>query len=266
MKQILLLFACIALMSLNSPAATHTQDSAENSLLKTIATAFKIHAGSNEGQFPTNWSMLQTVLKPRMWYDEELKFREFGENKGFTNSIYEKYVFVPPGVKMPAIYKGAPPQGDILFMAAAPYQSANSDVLLRSVIHRRDGTNVIPTPYVEERIQKLFQEHGVAIPSADPMSSAIDPEIVRAERDFVNKANEDWYRAHPEDRPFLRGTSAPGPYVGSNRPSPEPHSLSAATTEVPPRPPRRWLSIAVFAGLGGIAFLLVRASRRKGKT
>jgi hypothetical protein len=89
------------------------------------------------------------------------RFLAFGENAGFTNSFYEKYTFLPPGVTSRWT------EGDILLMNARPYPGPYGG-MARGVISKADKV-YHQKQLEEERIQQLFREAGILEPKPDSM-------------------------------------------------------------------------------------------------
>jgi hypothetical protein len=105
----------------------------------------------------------------------------------------------------------------------------------------------------EAKVQWVFAEAGGEIPLPEPMLSAIRSDIIETEEAFLSKANEDWHRSHPEDRPFLQATAIPGIRVSLGPKGGEPATKVVASNTANPTEPRRWwLPVAVFGGHGAI--------------
>ena len=90
------------------------------------------------------------------------KFREFGASAGFTNSIYEKYVVLAPGLTNHAI------KGEMILMSARPFPDLDGR-LIRIVIWRAGAEDYRSTEIAEGRIQEIFQEMNRPIPAPVPM-------------------------------------------------------------------------------------------------
>lgn len=109
----------------------------------------------------TNLAQMITGLERDYPYGWHQGLMRFGKYAGFTNSIYEKYIFFPPGVTNPKF------EGELLLMNARPYPSANGK-MGRTVVSKAAGIyhrNVLR----EERIQQVFKEAGIVEPKAVTM-------------------------------------------------------------------------------------------------
>ena len=79
------------------------------------------------------------------WHD---RFRRFGKRAGFKNSIYEKYIFFPPGMRS----KGLP--GEVVMMNAMPYPGPEGE-LRRTIVFLADGK------YVDRKDNDEYTRHPV---------------------------------------------------------------------------------------------------------
>ena len=171
------------------------QTKPENMMMEAIALLFRVYGATHNGVFPATWESLQETSGTSFWHNKELEFREFGDNKGFTNSIFEKYVFVSPPVKVASLkeftgYTGPVSPFDpahILFMSAVPLQEGTDWV--RWAVFLRES-NLYGGQILENRVQKSFELAGRTIPIAAPAVSAIDPAKVAAEEEFFQSSKE----------------------------------------------------------------------------
>lgn len=171
------------------------QQREEGNLISGVRSHFQFYQIKNDGSLPTNWTMLKEWFTPAGWGTREEQFRElFGEMKRFTNSIYEKYVFINPGVSI-FLYEDSL----ILFMSAAPVPTAGG--LYRYAVYY-EGTNLISGSIKEERIQKAFAKANRTIPIPSPAPSAIDQAKVAAEKEFFRYSRESFAKFRKE-RPEL---------------------------------------------------------------
>jgi hypothetical protein len=99
----------------------------------------------------------------------ESDFRKFGQHAGFTNSFYEKYVRVPPGVTNRAF-----PQ-EAIFMNAYPVPDYDGGYG-RYVIWREGPQDYRNNWAPESQIQEAFKRAGVPIPQVTPMPKPPRPE------------------------------------------------------------------------------------------
>jgi hypothetical protein len=107
---------------------------------------------------------------PHEWHQQ---FNGFGNTAGFTNSIYEKYVFFPSGITNPKF------EGELLLMNAKPYPSPKGE-MERSLVSKSAGVHHWIT-LREDRIQQFFKEAGIAEPKPVVMSP---PSPAPPETDF----------------------------------------------------------------------------------
>jgi hypothetical protein len=105
---------------------------------------------------PTNLSQLFLVSEQDYPYEWGRQFRTYGNNAGFTNSIYEKYVFFPPGITNRRV------TGEIVLMNAHPYPANNGE--LQRTIVSKSAEGYHREPIGEDLIQTLFKEAGVVVP------------------------------------------------------------------------------------------------------
>ena len=209
MKYFILIFLCfgVGVTQGVSGSISGKQPKAENMMASAIASIFGMYAVTHDGALPTTWESLQETSGTSFWHNKELEFREFGANKGFANSIFEKYVFVTPPVRLASYkeltgYEGpvSPSEpAEILFMSAMPFQEG--DEMVRKMIFIR-GTNIFGSGVLETRVQKSFELAGRTIPIAAPAASAIDPAKVAAEAEFFRSSKESFEQFRKE-RPEL---------------------------------------------------------------
>lgn len=89
------------------------------------------------------------------------RFASYGAHAGFSNSFYEKYAFLPPGVTSRFV------EGEILLLNAHPYSDPYGK-LERNVISRATEGYKWRT-LQEDTIQRMFKETGQRIPKPTPM-------------------------------------------------------------------------------------------------
>ncbi len=95
---------------------------------------------------------------PHVWHAQ---FQAFGTHAGFTNSFFEKYVFLPTGITNRRI------EGEILFMNARPYPGPDREMKRTLVAKEIDG--FVRQSFSENTIQKILSESGVIEPKPMPM-------------------------------------------------------------------------------------------------
>jgi len=97
---------------------------------------------------------------PHSW---DQRLRAFGKDAGFTNSIFEKYIFPLHGLTNRVA------EGEILLLNAQPFPGPER---LGRIVISRIGTGLNDYRRVwlpERRIQQIFAEAGMEIPKAIPM-------------------------------------------------------------------------------------------------
>lgn len=117
-----------------------------------------------DGERPTNWNQLSPALRADVWIRYEQEFLQYPESvRGFKVSLWEKYVFVPPGIDVPD--QSWTSGGDLVMLqVGGPARSAARYALWRN----RSGEYEI-YPFSQSRIQEWFSKHGrqVPLPSGD---------------------------------------------------------------------------------------------------
>jgi hypothetical protein len=123
------------------------QDEAEGQSILGVMRLPQSHEWEDPGVQVTNLAQLFRVgaTYPHDWHRRLLKF---GKHAGFTNSVFEKYIFLPPGITNRFVI------GEIVLMNAKPYPG--SDGLERSVVSKAAGVYHWGT-YREQYIQQLFR-------------------------------------------------------------------------------------------------------------
>jgi hypothetical protein len=108
---------------------------------------------------PTNWNEVYPGLKPEAWIRWEQLFLKYPEaERGFKKSLYEKYVFIEPGIRVPD--QSWSTGGDLVMLQVNPPKGRTR----RFGIWRSDaGYQILPFP--ESEIQKWFAKAGRPIPS-----------------------------------------------------------------------------------------------------
>jgi hypothetical protein len=122
------------------------------------------HPGLNITNLP---QVLNGAMVLNQWHSShpayfEMEFRKLGKYAGFTNSFYEKYIRVPPGVTNQAFPK------DPIFMNAYPFPDFDGRYG-RYVIWREHPQTFRATWARESQVQEAFQRAGVPIPKPSPM-------------------------------------------------------------------------------------------------
>lgn len=268
---IVLAISSLSLQGIGS-VVSERQVTEEGSLMRGIRAFFQFYQIKHDGSLPTNWAMLNEEILPEGWRKREKQFREFGELKGFTNSIYEKYVFINPGLPIslrvmnPEARLSPLEESPILFMSASSVPAY--DGLYRYVVYQQ-GSNLYSDSIKEDKIQKAFAKANRQIPIPPPALTTINAaeEAAEAERERENeKALEKFKREHPEDftneipRQEGRRSSRLQVFAGSNIVSTNASQLAPAELGTR-RSVWLWLGFAVIVGLG-IAFIRFRREKK----
>jgi hypothetical protein len=95
---------------------------------------------------------------PHQWHN---RFKQFGKHGGFTNSVYEKYAFFPPGIHTSRI------EGELLFINAKPFPGPRGEMERIVVAMAPDG--FVRRSMSEETVQLLFREIEITEPKPIPM-------------------------------------------------------------------------------------------------
>jgi hypothetical protein len=111
---------------------------------------------------PTNWNQVYPGLQPEAWIRWEQRFLEYPEaQRGFRKSLYEKYVFIQPCVRVPD-WNGMR-GGDLAMLQVNPPKGQTR----RYAIWRADtGYQICPFP--ESEIQKWFAKAERPAPTTPP--------------------------------------------------------------------------------------------------
>lgn len=90
---------------------------------------------------------------PHQWHR---RFQRYGRHAGFTNSVYEKYVFFAPGIRNSKI------EGELFLMNAAPYPGSTGE-MQRKVVSKTSDSFHCQT-FSEQTVQLMLKESGIAEP------------------------------------------------------------------------------------------------------
>ena len=123
----------------------------------------------HENQHPSGWDQIVPYITTKGLIDFEVKFKSFGKAAGFTNSLFEKYVFLNPGVWVAHWQPAQDGQGIqrfILMMSAQPVP-ISANVRVRFVIYQEES-EVRWSSISEEAIQRAFAEAARQIPQPQP--------------------------------------------------------------------------------------------------
>jgi hypothetical protein len=147
-----------------------------------------------EDQFPTqprtNLAGLFDTVGTGYPSDLHERFRRFGRNAGFSNSFYEKYVFVPPGIS------NAVTGGEMILMSAASFPEEDGREV-RVVIFRNgfgyDGWGQKWLP--EEVVREIFATAKVEFPKPVPLPrQAVEARYSQNLWQRIQTESGDWAR------------------------------------------------------------------------
>jgi len=240
------------------------QTKTENRLINGIKMGFQMCEATFPGQTPTAWEKLREFIFPITFGEFETQFREFGTFKGFTNSIYEKYVFLNPGVPIQLREEAS-----ILFMSSSPVSEPGG--IYRYAVYRQ-GSNLLSGSIPESKIQQAFAAADRQIPPPPPAPSAIDPLQEAAQAKMLRNLEEvqaEFLREHPE---VLRGEmprerkiqpAKKAKSVHSNFPvlPSETNSTSGAVAVTDAPILNHWWVLLAVLVAGAILFLLLRRGK-----
>ena len=153
------LFLSALLVCLPACSPREEQYIAEGQTAHKVVSLLQMFQIENPGTRPTNLIQLfggENGRYPHAWHQ---RFQAYGKDAGFTNSIFEKYLFLPNGITNRLI------QGEALVMNAQPFSNAQGRG--RIVISRvgLDVNDYRRTWIEENRIQGIFAQLGVEIPT-----------------------------------------------------------------------------------------------------
>jgi hypothetical protein len=157
------IFALFAIAVIASGCGSRErQFEAEAQVIMRIVWGLEWHQAEHPHESITNLSHLVAAYSqkgyPYAWHD---RFRRFGKHAGFKNSIYEKYIFLPPGIR------GREIAGDAVMMNATPYPGLEGE-LQRSVVFRINWT-YLQDSVSEAFVQQMFKEAGIPEPRPQVM-------------------------------------------------------------------------------------------------
>lgn len=121
-----------------------------------IITLLKAFELRQPEQRPTNLLQIFTELKRDYPHDWHKRFRGFGA-PGFTNSIFEKYVFLPAGITNTQLH------GEILLLNAGPFSDGRA--FGRIVIAKSGPVEYRRIWMVESQVQSVLKQLPVPLPS-----------------------------------------------------------------------------------------------------
>jgi len=120
-------------------------------------------------------------------YVLQQRFRKFGANAGFKNSIYEKYVLVPSGLGDRSI------KGEMIFISAQPFPDLDGQ-RVRMVIWKAGKQDYRSSKLREERVQEMFRTLNKKIPEPPPMPPPSPPPDFELSIPPLSKSIELYFR------------------------------------------------------------------------
>ena len=137
-----------------------------------LCSAIQTYVNKNH-VVPTNITQLQNWLTVEGWASWEERFKKFGEQSGFSNSIFEKYVFLPQGIT----FRIGPVVVEAVLMSARPFWDGKGGTN-RWVIHR-SGEIIDRALLPEYKVQEMFRQADAEMPQPPSMISAIELDAPR---------------------------------------------------------------------------------------
>ena len=173
----IILYCCtIAVLQPEAFSKEITVSSLELQFSTKLSSTIRFHLAEAH-VLPTNVNQLIRFMTTEGWASLEDRFKHFGEQAGFSNSIFEKYVFLPAGVTFPV----GPSAAEAILLNAHSIQDKNGE-RYRWVIYRI-GEAVDHTVLTEDKVQEIITRAGVAIPKPAPMISAIELDTPRRQEE-----------------------------------------------------------------------------------
>jgi len=251
----------VSLFSAVAGGAEYSQVDLEMRFVRNLAVSLQIFVGENEGRSPTNLSQIMAVSDLEKMARDEDGLLKFGTNAGFENTILEKYVFMPPGVAA-----GDSTDGEIVLVGAKTFPGEDGKPMRALVARTADRYRGFAT--AEYRVQRWLQAANAVIPEPPKLEPLARPPKQRTINDMTAEEIEailgDPNDPLPKPNAGIFKKTAEAGKAQTNTTALSTNAV-LATTEAPSAPTRWWLPVAVLAGLGVIAALLLRA-RRRGRT
>jgi hypothetical protein len=156
----------------------HAQFEAEGQFARDIVRLLTLYEYEHPGQVVTNLSQLFERSGRAYPSDRHQQFMQFGKHSGFTNSIYEKYLFVS-GAATNQITRGL-----VVMMNAVPYPGPDGRPQ-RNVISKA-GERFFREEITEEAAQELLR--GLAVTNVHWMSfPAYDDSMDKVHRQSLHR-------------------------------------------------------------------------------
>jgi hypothetical protein len=221
---ILLVFKTIE-SSADDANPQQSQSYFENRVISSLAFRFRMFEIEHPNTTITNWTQLLTLNDHDVLFKLQTTYEVFGPDRGFENSILEKYVLMPPGVIVDDQLGG-----EIVMIGAQTFPGPDG-LPLRAIVAKLSDSYRGFTK-AEVFFQQWVGKAGVEIPKPVRM-----PPIAKPIKSRSDMTAEDWYR---ENRnwidPILKTTN------GSNSPATLPaprvrvRATDSATNSIPIEP------------------------------
>ena len=169
---------CIFVMKgLGAAGERAAQSNVEARYAQKLCSAIGLARAVNQGIMPTNIIQVQPSLTMEGWAMWENVFRQFGDEAGFSNSIFEKYVFLPPGLKVPVGRVSV----DGISMNAKIFLDDQGRAYRWIIYHY--GDEIDCGPFAEEKVQEMLLQAGIKVPKPPPMVSAVELDAPRRQEE-----------------------------------------------------------------------------------
>jgi len=171
----------------------------ENDFAQSLWRTIDLYRAANHGVTPTNWSQLRTILSDDYLTTMEREFEHL-RDAGFRTCIVEKYVFLPPGMKVQGY-----PQSRVLLLSVSPTR-VGSGPPGRYLIFDDDESSPDSLRYgwiAEDRIQQMLAVAGIKFLTPEPAEVRAAKEAIE-ELVAKEKAEREIIR-HNAPRPSLAG-------------------------------------------------------------
>jgi hypothetical protein len=175
---------------------------AQISIEQRMALGLVYLLGPYETQHPglelTNVSQLYANAGAGYPYPEGKLLRQFGTYAGFTNSIYEKYVFTSANARPKTA------QGELILLNALPFPNGDGTLGRMAISKAAPGAGGYRIMwYSEHQVERIFREAGITIPKSRPMPSPPpEPPPDETSRKAAEALLDESYRVYPV--PFWR--------------------------------------------------------------
>lgn len=155
-----------------------------------IIQGLKLHEVASPQSPVTNLIQIFQFVKHGYPYGIHHEFEQFGQNRGFTNSVAEKYIFFLPNQTGDTVH------GQVVCISARPFES---DGQQKRIYISKDGLDYVQHVISEANAMRFLQavESTVVLPPTHVMPTPSDearkmlhPPFVQEYEDFVWKLSE----------------------------------------------------------------------------